>query len=68
MADETDLSAEIASNASKPASMSADGISATSKSLPDQIAADQYLASKRAARRPPWGMRIGKIISPGGAE
>jgi len=68
MADDNDLSDTIATNASKPASVSVDGTTMSSKSLTDQIAADKHLAAKRANRRPPWGITIGKIVSPGGAE
>jgi hypothetical protein len=34
-------------------------------SLPDQIAADRYLASKEAAKRKGMGIRIGKMVPPG---
>ncbi len=35
--------------------------------LPDQIAADRYLAAKRAMKRKHRGLRVTKIGLPGGA-
>lgn len=65
MADELDNT--IAENAGGPKRASADGISVEQHSIPDQIAADKYLASKRATR----GVRKPRLlinrISPPGA-
>jgi len=66
MADETeDLTATIAENAAGPASMSGDGNSASAHSLADQIAADRYLAAKRAMSSPGLGLHFVKVVSPG---
>jgi hypothetical protein len=34
-------------------------------SLPDQIAADKYLAGKRAMASPGLGLKMAKIVPPG---
>jgi len=36
-------------------------------SIPDQIAADRYLASKKAARSKGIGIRLTKVVPPGAA-
>jgi hypothetical protein len=61
-----DLSETIAQNAAKPASAEADGVKATQHSLPDQIAADKYLAGKEAiSRNPGKAFTRVKIVPPG---
>lgn len=62
-----DLSAAIAENAAGPKSASGDSGSMSQHSLLDQIEADRYLASKRAAsRRNSLGIRHLKLVPPGG--
>ncbi len=67
MDDIPDLSAEIAEAATQPASFQSDGQQVQSRPISDLIAADQYLAKKRAARRRGvWGqISIAKMVPPG---
>jgi hypothetical protein len=66
MTDENEnLDVTIAENAAGPASMNVDGNSATQHPLPDQIAADKYLAAKRSQASPGLGLRFVKVIAPG---
>lgn len=61
-----DNSAAINTNAQKPKRVEQDGTVVEQHSIPDQIAADRYAASKaagNAARR--LGLRFFKIVSPG---
>lgn len=58
MADTNDLTEAIVENATSAASVSSREGSQSSHSLQDQIGADRYLASKRAARRGRSGLRI----------
>lgn len=70
MADETITSTiadAIKANASGPAKAAGDSFSTEQHSLQDQIAADRYLASKRAANQPLRGMRVSRIVPPGAA-
>jgi hypothetical protein len=53
-----DLAPAIAENASGAMEVSSPAGSQKSHPLPDQIAADQYLASKSAARRGSSGLRV----------
>ena len=50
-----DLEDTIWENAQGPAKASGDSGSMEQHSLPDQIAADRYLESKKAARARGWG-------------
>lgn len=59
------LAESILANAQGPQSASADGQSAAQHSLPDQIAADQYLKSKDVAGSPASALRTYQIVSPG---
>ena len=52
-------------NAQGPESAEADGVKVKQHSLPDQIAADKYLASKDARRNPARAFARVKIVSPG---
>jgi hypothetical protein len=61
-----DLDNSIRDAASEPAKASADGVSVERHPLPDQIAADKYLESKKASRAKGLGIKLAKI-SPGGA-
>jgi len=63
MADELDDT--IQQNAAGPKSASGDAGSMEQHSLPDQIAADRYLASKKAARSKGLGVRLTKVVPPG---
>ena len=60
-----DLSDAIQQNAEGPHSASGDAGSMQQHSLPDQIAADKHLASKRAMGRKNLGLTRVKIIPPG---
>lgn len=60
-----DLEQSIQENAQQPAKASGDSGSVEQHSLSEQIAADQYLASKRAMRSKRLGLRFTKIIPPG---
>ena len=55
----------IRENAAGPHSASGDAGSMQQHSLPDQIAADKHLASKRAMGRKNFGLTRVKIIPPG---
>ena len=58
---------QIRENASGPKRASGDSGSVEQHALADQIAADRYLASKRAARSKGLGIRLAKLVPPGGA-
>ena len=60
-----DLENTIRDNASGPAKAASDGTSMEQHSLPDQIAADKYLAAKAAMKRRNFGLRRARIIPPG---
>jgi hypothetical protein len=55
----------IKTNAEGPRKASGDGVSIEQHSLSDQIAADRYLNSKRAARSRGLGIRMSKLVPPG---
>jgi len=63
MADELDET--IRQNAAGPAKVAGDAGSVEQHSLADQIAADRYLASKNAAKKPSRGLRFNKLVPPG---
>jgi len=60
------LDSKISDSASSPRRASGDSGSVEQHSLPDQIAADKYLESKKASRAQGLGIKLAKI-SPGGA-
>ena len=60
-----ELEDAIKDNAAGPAKASGDSGSMEQHRLPDQIAADKYLASKAAMRKRNFGMRRAKIVPPG---
>lgn len=62
-ADEQD--ATLAESAQQPAKVEGDSGSVEQHPLPDQIAVDRYLSTKRAVRSRKLGIRLGKIIPPG---
>lgn len=55
----------IRENAQGPAKAAGDAGSIEQHKLPDQIAADKYLASKAAAQSKSRGLRFNKFIPPG---
>ena len=66
MTDATEtLDNTISTNAKGPSKASGDGMSVEQHSLPDQIAADKYLESKKASRAGGLGIKLVKL-SPGG--
>ena len=60
-----DLEKSIRRNAKSPAKASGDAGSVEQHPLRDQIEADRYLASKRAARAKGLGLRRVKLVPPG---
>ena len=60
-----DLEDEITDNASGPKRVKGDMGEVEQHSLKDQIAADQYLAAKAAARTKKRGLRFTKLVPPG---
>jgi hypothetical protein len=63
MADDMDNT--IRENATGPKRASGDSGSMEQHGIPDQIAADRYLASKGASRSKGLGIRKSKLIPPG---
>jgi hypothetical protein len=59
------LDQSIRDNASGPAKASGDAASVEQHPLPDQIAADRYLASKSVAGNPAKALRITRLVPPG---
>jgi hypothetical protein len=55
----------IRENAEGPAKAAGDSGSMEQHKLPDQIAADKYLASKEAAKSKSRGLRFNKLVPPG---
>lgn len=60
-----DLSDAIEENAKGPKKATGDSGSFEQHSLPDQIAADKHLASKKATKTKNRGIRFSKFIPPG---
>lgn len=60
-----DLEQTIAENAGGPKKARGDAGEVEQHSLTDQIAADRYLASKRAARGNGLGIALRKLVPPG---
>ncbi len=67
MPDPTPLDQSIQENAAGPKKAQGDVGSVEQHSLPDQIAADRYLASKRAMQSKSKGIRLTKLVPPGAA-
>lgn len=63
MADELDDT--IRQNAQGPAKAASDAGSVEQHPLPDQIEADRYLASKKAAQDKKRGLKLNKLVPPG---
>lgn len=64
---EEDLNDVINDNAQGPKRVQGDEATVENHSLQDQIAADRYLASKKAAGNKSLGLRFRKIVPPGTA-
>ena len=60
-----DLEQTIRDNAQGPAKASGDSGSMEQHRLQDQIEADRYLASKKAAQSKGLGVRFTKVVPPG---
>ena len=65
MSDDKSLDAAIRENAAGPKSAEVDGRKVEQHSLKDQIAADEYLAKKKAMRAAGGGLRVTKLCPPG---
>lgn len=63
--EEKDLEENIRRNAVGPKSAEIDGQKVEQHSLPDQIAADEYLASKKAMKSRASGLKITKLCHSG---
>lgn len=62
---EQSLEQTIRDNASGPAKATGDSGSIEQHNLKDQIAAEKFLASKKAAKKGLGGLRITKLVPPG---
>ena len=62
-----DLSDAIRTNANAPRSAKGDSGSMEQHSLPDQIEADRYLNSRKAAGGKGLGVKISRMVPPGAA-
>jgi len=60
-----DLEQTIRDNAKAPAKATGDSGSVEQHPLRDQIEADRYLNSKKAAKRKGLGVKISKLVPPG---
>jgi hypothetical protein len=60
-----ELDDTIRQNAQGPAKAAGDAGSVEQHKLPDQIAADRYLASKEAAKSKRRGLLFNKLVPPG---
>ena len=67
MTDPTPTEAAIEQNAQGPKKAQGDAGSVEQHGLQDQIAADRYLASKKAVRARGRGIVISKLVPPGAA-
>ena len=61
------LDTQIRDNAAGPKKATGDSSSVEQHPLADQIAADRYLASKKAAKSGGLCIRLSKLVPPGGA-
>jgi hypothetical protein len=62
-----DLDSTIRENAAGPKRASGDSGSVEQHSLKDQLEADRYLASKKAAKSKGLGIRLAKLVPSGSA-
>ena len=60
-----DLEDTIRENAQGPAKATGDSGSMEQHPLPEQVAADRYLQSKKATRRKGLGIALKKLVPPG---
>lgn len=60
-----DLEQTIRDNAKAPAKVTGDSGSVEQHPLRDQIEADRYLNSKKAAKRKGLGVKFSKLVPPG---
>jgi hypothetical protein len=60
-----DIESAIRENAQRPARVSSDAGTVVQHSLPDQIEADKYLATKDAVQKRQRGLRFNKFVPPG---
>jgi hypothetical protein len=60
-----ELEDAIIENAQGPAEAHGDSGGMKQHSLPDQIEADRYLESKKAARKKGLGVKLTKLVPPG---
>lgn len=60
-----DLSDDIETAATSPASASADGVTVTQRSIDEMIKADKHIKADTAGASPRLGMRIVKLLMPG---
>jgi len=60
-----DIENAIRQNAQGPESAEVDGVKVKQHSLPDQIAADKYLAARTGRRNPARAFARVKIVPPG---
>ena len=67
MSDPTPTEQAIENSALGPKKAQGDAGSVEQHSLPDQIAADRYLASKRAMQSRTKGLQLTKLVPPGAA-
>jgi len=65
MAEDSKISDAIRKNAAGPKSAEVDGQKVEQHSLKDQIAADEYLASKKAVKSRNSGLKITKLSHSG---
>jgi len=65
--DPTPIEQALEQNATGPKRAQGDTGSVEQHNLPDQIAADRYLAAKRAMRTRTKGLIISKLVPPGAA-
>ena len=65
MAEETKIEDAIRQNAAGPKSAEVDGQKVEQHSLPDQIEADKYLASKKAMKSRNHGLKFSKMSHSG---
>ena len=65
MAEETKIEDAIRQNAAGPKSAEVDGRKVEQHSLPDQIEADKYLASKKAMKSRNSGLKFSKMSHSG---
>jgi hypothetical protein len=65
MSEDKTVENAIRENASGPKSAEIDGQKVEQHSLPDQIAADEYLASKKAVKSRTSGLKFSKLCHSG---